>query len=839
MSVPRRIHTKEKVFTMTRQKILLLIICSLLISGVLSYKDYPKLKQLYFVIEMESSAVCLKEFILKRGFCGISQIFFDTGRGSRQQDSASLQIRPGFQKYLFPIPESIKSIRFDPIKTTSILSVKNAGIENGVGDKLKIFPVQSFKAIQQINKMDVNEGVLTIQTAENANDPIIEIGNSSFQDKSSWIDYRTQLGWIYIRYALLLFAIFMGLAMRRQLITATLKRVVNYFLEIAKGIVFWKPNESHNKLFSLTLTYLSCFLFVCLQVLFEVTKPINSGYFSLAASLELLVVLAAAFAIPALLLQSFALLPSHILNRLGKRKTAKLLVLVIPSTILFATFFIQTDEMIYTFFGVKSLFVGLFSIKLLIGFFSLAGFLFILRFLYESNELSKPANKAIMIMLFVNIAGAGFIGIYKSTNSAAQVVVQTESNKVKKPHIVLFSVDGVNAENTSLYGYKRKTTPFLDSIQNEFFISTNFFSNSCCTHGSVVSMYNGKLPTKTLVVEGPAALKGSDQIKHMPYILKELGYSTFSLTTPYGAKPTTAKVMGGFDSINGVEEPLLYKHGVVEYILGLVTEIDMGRTLLEKLLDRISHLSGTKNYIDAFKFVTEIDSAADFSDGDKVNFVLNNLTKDSGPTFIHIHLLAPHGGWFNAPPHFSKGKIQDKKWMTDFYDDAILLTDTYFRKLYEHLKNEGILDNTILIYVSDHGQEWNAVNRIPLAIRFPDRSLTGRYQKNRQMVDIVPTLLKFLGTKAEYDLDGIDMLDDNSLPADRIIIIADGHNSKARYGFSNIVAIICDKASSYNLTDRTWKRVNEEVMPQSSCEFPPTEKLNEKITLGAYFNGVL
>ena len=217
--MPRRIHTKESAFTMARMKILLLIICSVLISGGMGYKDYSQWKQFYFVIEMESSAG------------GISQIFFDTGQGSRQQDSSSLQLRLGFQKYLFPIPESIKSIRFDPIKATSIVSIKNAGIENGVGDKLKIFPVQSFKAIQQINKMDVNEGVLTIQTAEKANDPIIVIGNSSFQDKSSWINYLTQRGWISIGYALLLFAIFMGLVRHQRQISSALKR-------IEKGIIF-------------------------------------------------------------------------------------------------------------------------------------------------------------------------------------------------------------------------------------------------------------------------------------------------------------------------------------------------------------------------------------------------------------------------------------------------------------------------------------------------------------------------------------------------------------------------------------------------------------------------
>ena len=809
---------------MSRRRILLLIICSLLISGVMTYKDYPRWAQFYFVIEMDSSVG------------GISQIFFDTGQGFRQQDSSSLQLRPGFQKYLFPIPEFIKSIRFDPIKSTSIVSIRNAGIENTVGDNLKTFPIQSFRAVQQINEMVVNEGALTIKTAEEANDPIILIDNSSFQDKSSWVDYFTQRGWIYyIGCALLLFAIFMSLAMYSRPITVTLKRVVNYFLGIAK----WQQGEPQNKLFSLTLTYLSCFLFVCLQVLFEVTKPINAGYYSLATSLGLLVVLTAAFAIPALLLQGITLVPSHILNRLGRKKTAQLLALVIPSTILFITIFIQTDEMMYTFFGFKSLLVELFSIKLLIGVFSLAGFLLIWRFLYEYDQLSKSVNKAIMVMLFANIAGAGIIGIYKSTKSDAHVIGQIEANKVKKPHIVIFSVDGVNAENTSLYGYERKTTPFLDSIQNEFFIATNFFSNSCCTHGSVTSMYTGKLPTKTLVVEAPAALKGSDQIEHMPYILKELGYSTFSQTSLYHAKPTTAKIMGGFDYINGIKEPRLYEHGVVEYILGVVTEIDMGRTLLQKILDRISHLLGTKNYIDAFKFVTEIDHVGNFSDEDKVNFVLNTLNKDSGPTFIHIHLFTPHGRKFDAPPHFSKGKIQDKFWMTDFYDDAILLTDTYFRKVYEHLKNEGILDNTVLIYVSDHGKKWNAVNRVPLAIRFPYRSLTGRYQKNRQIVDIAPTLLKFLGVKTEYDLDGIDMLDDNSLPADRIIVIADGHSSKLRYGFSNIVAIICDKASSYNLADRTWKRVNKEITPQPSCILPPTEKFSERIALGTYFKGVL
>ncbi|MDC1073422.1 hypothetical protein OAR43_09460 [Gammaproteobacteria bacterium] len=190
-----------------RMKILLLIICSALISSGIGYKDYSQWKLSYFSIEMESSAG------------GMSQIFFDKGQGLQEQDSISLQVEhPGFQKYLFPIPESIKLIRFDPLNVTSLVSIKNAGIENGTGDKLKVFPLHSFKAIQQIDRFDLNKDVLTIQTIESADDPITVIDDSSFQrKKNTGIDFLAQYGWTAIGNTILIFAVFVGLgALWRQ-----------------------------------------------------------------------------------------------------------------------------------------------------------------------------------------------------------------------------------------------------------------------------------------------------------------------------------------------------------------------------------------------------------------------------------------------------------------------------------------------------------------------------------------------------------------------------------------------------------------------------------------------
>jgi hypothetical protein len=184
-----------------RMKILLLIICSGLISSGIAYEDYSQWKLSYFSIEMESSAG------------GMSQIFFDKGQGLQEQDSISLQVEhPGFQKYLFPIPESIKLIRFDPLNVTSLVSIKNAGIENGTGDKLKVFPLHSFKAIQQIDRLNLNKDVLTIQTIESAEDPITVIDDSSFQrKKNTGIDFLAQYGWTAIGNTILIFAVFVGL----------------------------------------------------------------------------------------------------------------------------------------------------------------------------------------------------------------------------------------------------------------------------------------------------------------------------------------------------------------------------------------------------------------------------------------------------------------------------------------------------------------------------------------------------------------------------------------------------------------------------------------------------
>ena len=207
----------------------LIAIISIFFAGAIGYKKYNDSNKLSFVVEMKASNA------------GISQIFFDIGNGTLEKDSSRLQIIPGtLQKYSFPLPLSIKSIRFDITNVSDTILVKSARIESSDGIIIKHFPFNEFKPEQQISKMDVNGDSLIIHTSENANDPIIIIGNSSLNFQFNWHNYMMQNLWEIIGSTILIFLLLIGLAYfvkvvaRNQFFSNTILGLKKYALENPK-----------------------------------------------------------------------------------------------------------------------------------------------------------------------------------------------------------------------------------------------------------------------------------------------------------------------------------------------------------------------------------------------------------------------------------------------------------------------------------------------------------------------------------------------------------------------------------------------------------------------------
>jgi arylsulfatase len=109
------------------------------------------------------------------------------------------------------------------------------------------------------------------------------------------------------------------------------------------------------------------------------------------------------------------------------------------------------------------------------------------------------------------------------------------------------------------------------------------------------------------------------------------------------------------------------------------------------------------------------------------------------------------------------------------YDAAILGIDEILGSLLAKLRQTGVLDQTILVLTSDHGESFGehgylqhgprvdeTVLHVPLLIRFPQGSphgrAGGRIEQLVRTVDIVPTVLDALGLSFPAPLDGQSLL---------------------------------------------------------------------------------
>ena len=95
--------------------------------------------------------------------------------------------------------------------------------------------------------------------------------------------------------------------------------------------------------------------------------------------------------------------------------------------------------------------------------------------------------------------------------------------------MVLIVADALRAQNMSLYGYARKTTPFLESFAQQSSVYTQMYSNSTSTRTSLTSILSGKHPfshgrlTKFL----PAY----DSPENLLALLRDHGYTTAAITS--------------------------------------------------------------------------------------------------------------------------------------------------------------------------------------------------------------------------------------------------------------------------------------------------------------------
>jgi arylsulfatase A-like enzyme len=360
---------------------------------------------------------------------------------------------------------------------------------------------------------------------------------------------------------------------------------------------------------------------------------------------------------------------------------------------------------------------------------------------------------------------------------------------MKKPNIVLLILDTARAHSFSCYGYARETTPNIDKIAQESVLFENAISTSPWTLPAHASIFTGMFPSRHKCHEKHKFLNRN--LPTLPDTLKNIGYRTIGISN----NSWVSRNFGfdrGFDSFIKLWQIIQYETDLAD---ASARGIDKYKRALS-LLDKGNPFINFANGIYGKYFWRRYDYGAR-----RINKIVGKLLHDelarSGkPFFIFINYLDPHLIYKAPEPFFgmflarniSKKNalsINQDAWgymggiipMTEadfevlraLYDAELFYLDYRIGEVYEFLKEKNLLDNTLLIISSDHGESigehnlmdhqyclYDTLLKVPLIIRFPG-VFEGRKRISNvvQTTDIFPTIMEILNFKDQNPLEGV------------------------------------------------------------------------------------
>ena len=150
---------------------------------------------------------------------------------------------------------------------------------------------------------------------------------------------------------------------------------------------------------------------------------------------------------------------------------------------------------------------------------------------------------------------------------------------------------------------------------------------------------------------------------------------------------------------------------------------------------------------------------------------INPETMAEYPDFIRDYARLRHVDWKLGNPLGTTDNSAEQRKMLDYfsslqnpiellYDAATLWADANVGDVIDILKQRGVWDQAIFIFLSDHGEElgehggwfhgqstYEELAHVPLIIHFPGGEYAGqRITEPVSLVDVMPTILDYLGT---------------------------------------------------------------------------------------------
>jgi len=284
-------------------------------------------------------------------------------------------------------------------------------------------------------------------------------------------------------------------------------------------------------------------------------------------------------------------------------------------------------------------------------------------------------------------------------------------------NLLVITLDTMRADRLGAYGYTRADTPNLDDLASRGIQFENCYTPVPLTLPAHCSLFTGRYPIAHQVRDNGTYYLGAEE-NTLAEVLDGLGYKTYAV--------------------------------IASFVLMARFGLDQGFSTYDDSLNPGELLRD---------FYSEIKA-----DAVHAKFSRWLKRKDERPFFAWVHFYDPHAP-YEPPPEYREGRGGD---LSDLYDGEVAFTDFYVGKVIRDLEEEGLLEDTLIVVVGDHGEAfgehleyghsvfcYEENIRVPLVFfnrrLFPEHRLI-RTRVN--LIDVLPTLLELLGAETPPGLNG-------------------------------------------------------------------------------------
>ncbi len=332
---------------------------------------------------------------------------------------------------------------------------------------------------------------------------------------------------------------------------------------------------------------------------------------------------------------------------------------------------------------------------------------------------------------------AGSVDFQVVWGQPAIYIPQRESHR----NVLLIGVDTLRADAISPLGGRPEVTPNIQVLSDEGTLFTRAHSQAPWTLPSFASIVTGLMPSKAIAAEmGQSIPRKLTTVGE--YLLPE-GLATYTVcSSPWLGNPRSG-FQQGMEGFSLLAEPTaqIQVEAAKEFI-GRSGE--MGR--------------------DWFCFIHLMDPHTPYSPPEQhVDLLCDAEYSGEYPTSY------PGNVWDTGEKKPSQEEIEHERCL---YDCEVANVDSAVQDLLGFLDEQGMTEDTLIIFCSDHGEEFSEHGgfehgktqyeeqvHVPLIVKGPGFPADERVEEGVANLDILPTILRYLGIAQPASLAGVPLQD--------------------------------------------------------------------------------